>query len=67
MYDRDVPEIPLTIERYEEHLVLSEHPRPHERTGIEHQAWLRRMSEVAAEVVGVPEANAVLKPLAHAR
>jgi 23S rRNA (guanine2445-N2)-methyltransferase / 23S rRNA (guanine2069-N7)-methyltransferase len=53
LYDRDVAEVPLTIDWYEGHLHIVEHERPHERTGIEHEQWLERMVAAAAETLNV--------------
>lgn len=53
MYDRDVAEVPLTIDWYEGYLHVVEYDRPHERTGIEHQQWLARMLAAAGETLQV--------------
>ncbi|MFM8414002.1 MAG: THUMP domain-containing protein, partial [Planctomycetota bacterium] len=54
VYDRDIPEIPLAIDWYAGWLHAAEYDRPHERTEIEHEVWLDRMLEAAAEELGVP-------------
>jgi 23S rRNA (guanine2445-N2)-methyltransferase / 23S rRNA (guanine2069-N7)-methyltransferase len=61
VYDRDIPEIPLAIDWYAGWLHAAEYDRPHERTDIEHDVWLDRMIEVAAEELGVPPGKAFLK------
>lgn len=53
LYDRDIPEIPLAIDWYEGHLHIAEYDRPHDRTELEHQAWLRSMGETAAATLNV--------------
>jgi len=61
VYDRDIPEIPLAIDWYAGWLHAAEYDRPHERTEIEHDIWLDRMIEAAAEELGVPPGRAFLK------
>ena len=61
MYDRDIPEIPLAIDWYAGWLHASEYDRPHERTDIEHDVWLDRMIEAAADELGVPPNQTFLK------
>jgi 23S rRNA (guanine2445-N2)-methyltransferase / 23S rRNA (guanine2069-N7)-methyltransferase len=40
LYDRDVPEVPCTIDWYGGWLHVEEHDRPHARSPIEQQRWL---------------------------
>jgi 23S rRNA (guanine2445-N2)-methyltransferase / 23S rRNA (guanine2069-N7)-methyltransferase len=61
VYDRDIPEIPLIIDWYAGWLHAAEYERPHERTEIEHDVWLDRMVEAAAEELGVPPKQTCLK------
>ncbi len=61
IYDRDIPEIPLVIDRYGEWLHAAEYERPHERTAIEHDVWLDRMVEAAAAELGVAADHVFLK------
>lgn len=61
LYDRDIPEVPLLVDRYEDHLYVAEYERPHERSPAEHAAWLELMSEVACEVTGVDRRRTFLK------
>ena len=61
IYDRDIPEIPLAIDWYAGWLHASEYDRPHERTEIEHDVWLDRMIEAAADELGVPPNQTFLK------
>lgn len=53
LYDRDVPEIPLCIDRYEDHLIVSEYDRPHDHSPGEHALWLQSMLDTAAATLGV--------------
>jgi 23S rRNA G2069 N7-methylase RlmK/C1962 C5-methylase RlmI len=61
LYERDIPEIPLVVDRYEDHLHLTEYDRPHERDQAEHDAWLDLMAQTAAETLEVPPAKVFLK------
>jgi 23S rRNA G2069 N7-methylase RlmK/C1962 C5-methylase RlmI len=61
LYDRDVPEVPLAVDRYEDWLHMAEYDRPHERTPAEHADWLDLMTRVAAEVMDVPVSHVFLK------
>lgn len=61
LYERDIPEIPLVVDRYENHLHLSEFERPHDRDVAQHAAWLDLMAETAGEALDVPKQNVFLK------
>jgi 23S rRNA (guanine2445-N2)-methyltransferase / 23S rRNA (guanine2069-N7)-methyltransferase len=61
IYDRDVPEVPLAIDWYEGHVHIAEYVRPHDRTEIEHQVWLQRMIETAADALEVDPRKVALK------
>jgi 23S rRNA G2069 N7-methylase RlmK/C1962 C5-methylase RlmI len=61
IYERDIPEIPLVIDRYEDSLHITEYERPHERTEKHHQRWLGLMSRTASRVLGVAESETFLK------
>ena len=61
VYDRDIPEIPLVIDRYGDFLHAAEYERPHDRTAIEHDVWLDRMVEAAAAELGVAADRVFLK------
>jgi 23S rRNA (guanine2445-N2)-methyltransferase / 23S rRNA (guanine2069-N7)-methyltransferase len=61
VYDRDIPEIPLSIDWYAGWLHVAEYDRPHERTEIEHEVWLDRMVEAAVVELGVPPGRSFLK------
>ncbi len=61
VYERDVPEIPLTVERYEDHLHIVEYDQNHDRDRGQHAAWLELMVETASKVLKVPVKHAFLK------
>ena len=55
IYERDIPEVPLVVDRYEDALHIAEFDRPHERTAAEHADWLDHMIAVAAEALETPK------------
>lgn len=61
LYERDVPEIPLVVDRYEDHLHLSEFERPHDRDPAQHANWLDLMAKTAGETLDIPKQNVYLK------
>jgi 23S rRNA (guanine2445-N2)-methyltransferase / 23S rRNA (guanine2069-N7)-methyltransferase len=61
LYDRDVPEIPLAIDRYEDHLHIAEYERPHDRDPAQHADWLDLMVRTARQVLDVPAQNVHVK------
>jgi 23S rRNA (guanine2445-N2)-methyltransferase / 23S rRNA (guanine2069-N7)-methyltransferase len=61
IYERDIPEVPLVVDRYEDCLHIAEFERPHDRTPAEHGDWLDLMQRTAGEVLDVPQANIFLK------
>ncbi|WP_075086130.1 bifunctional 23S rRNA (guanine(2069)-N(7))-methyltransferase RlmK/23S rRNA (guanine(2445)-N(2))-methyltransferase RlmL [Mariniblastus fucicola] len=65
LYERDIPEIPLVVDRYENHLHITEYERPHERDLGRHASWLELMRTTAAEALGIDPENAHLKSRNH--
>ena len=61
LYDRDIPELPLVVDRYENYLHMAEYERPHDRSAAEHADWLDQMVKTAAEALEVPRQNVFLK------
>jgi 23S rRNA (guanine2445-N2)-methyltransferase / 23S rRNA (guanine2069-N7)-methyltransferase len=61
LYERDIPEIPLVVDRYEDHLHLTEYDRPHDRDLGQHADWLDLMRQVAAETLEVDSEKVFLK------
>ncbi len=59
VYDRDIPEIPLSCDLYEEadtgrrHLLISLYERPYEKDEAEEERWLLAMKEAAADILSV--------------
>jgi 23S rRNA (guanine2445-N2)-methyltransferase / 23S rRNA (guanine2069-N7)-methyltransferase len=61
LYERDVPEIPLVVDRYEDYLHITEYERPHDRDPAEHENWLDLMAETAGIAMEIPKRNVFLK------
>ena len=61
LYERDIPEVPLVVDRYEDWLHLAEFTRPHERTVAQHADWLDLMKRTAAETLDVDPTRVALK------
>ncbi len=61
LYDRDMPEAPFAIDRYEDAIHIAEYDRPHERTPAEHADWLDAMLGVVAKVLETPRQQIFLK------
>ena len=61
LYERDIPEIPLVVDRYEDYLHITEYERPSDRDLARHHAWLDLMQQAAAECLEIPLENTFLK------
>ncbi|GAA4449388.1 class I SAM-dependent methyltransferase [Novipirellula rosea] len=61
LYERDIPEIPLVVDRYEDNLHITEYERPHDREPAEHSEWLDLMAKTAGETLEIPANNVYLK------
>ncbi len=53
LYERDVPEVPLVVDRYEDALHIAEFARPHDRSPAQHADWLDLMARTAGDVLDV--------------
>ena len=67
LYDRDVPEVPLVVDRYEDCLHIAEYDRPHDRTPAEHADWLDLMVRTAGQVMEVDASRVFMKRRARQR
>lgn len=72
VYDRDIPEAPLAVDRYEDEsgrlwLHLAEYDRPHTRTPAQHADWLDGLARVAAGELGASREQVFLKHRARQR
>ena len=61
LYDRDIPEVPLVVDRYEDYLHIAEYERPHTHTPAEHGDWLDLMARTAGEVLEIPRPQIFFK------
>jgi 23S rRNA (guanine2445-N2)-methyltransferase / 23S rRNA (guanine2069-N7)-methyltransferase len=61
LYEKDVPEVPLVVDRYEDCLHIAEFERPTDHTPAEHADWLDLMKQTAAGVLEIPVENVFLK------
>jgi len=61
LYERDIPEVPLVVDRYEDRLHIAEFSRPHERTPAQHADWLDLMRKTAADVMEIHPSNVFMK------
>ncbi|MEM6981235.1 MAG: THUMP domain-containing protein, partial [Planctomycetota bacterium] len=61
LYERDIPEIPLVVDRYEDHLHLIEFERPHDRDPAQHANWLDLMAKTAGDCLEIPSKQVFLK------
>ncbi len=53
LYDRDIPEIPLAVDRYGEALLLALYERPYEKDAELEEEWLGLMSNACADVLSI--------------
>jgi len=67
LYERDIPEVPLVVDRYEDHLHIAEFSRPTDHTPAEHGDWLDLMGRTAAEVMEISRDHVFLKKRARQR
>ena len=61
LYDRDVPDVPLVVDRYEDALHIAEFARPHDRSLAQHADWLDLMARTAADVLETKRDRIFLK------
>ncbi len=61
LYERDVPDVPLIVDRYENALHIAEFARPHDRSTAQHADWLDLMSRTAAKTLEIPRELVFLK------
>lgn len=61
LYDRDLPEFPISVDYYEGRLCVSEYRAKHGMTEEEHLEWLDGTINVLADVLQIDEANIFTK------
>ncbi|MCG8420297.1 MAG: class I SAM-dependent methyltransferase [Proteobacteria bacterium] len=67
LYDRDIPEIPLVVDRYQDHLHISSYRRDSDRDRAAATEWLAAMADAAARALAVPQTNIHVKQRARQR
>ncbi len=61
VYDRDIPEIPLAVDIYEDRLHIAEYDRPHDRTVGEHGDWLDLLAKTASDTLSIDRKKVFMK------
>ena len=61
IYDHDLPEFALCIERYGDNLYLAEYKRKFEMAEAEHEAWLEACIELICDVLQMPVENVYIR------
>lgn len=67
LYDKDIPEIPLSVDLYTERessrqfLYICLYERPYEKDDAEEELWLTAMKLAAAESLSIPEKDIFIK------
>ena len=61
IYEKDITEIPLVVDRYLDHLHLTEYSTPYLRTAPQHSRWLDAMATAACDAVGIEKAKCFFK------
>ena len=61
VYERDVPDVPLIIDKYEDCFHVAEYERRHSRTPAQQADWFERMRRVIVEVSEVPPERVFIK------
>ncbi len=57
VYERDCPDVPLIIDRYEDHAHVAEYEREHGRTPPQQAQWWARVVSIVADALQIPETN----------
>jgi len=61
VYDRDIPELPLSLDRYGDAAVLYLYERPYDKPEAEETVWLELMAEAASAALGIERGSIVVK------
>lgn len=67
VYEKDSPDVPLVIDRYEDHAHVFEYERGHSRTPAQQVDWEDRCRDVIAEVLQIPPGHVSMKMRARQR
>jgi len=61
LYERDCPDVPLVIDRYEDYAHIFEHERGHSRTPAQHADWCDEVVARTAKVLEIPQSHVHMK------
>ena len=61
LYERDIPELPFVVDRYEDCFHITEYDRPHDRHLDHHASWLELMKKTVAKTFDVPIQKVFMK------
>ncbi|MDR1985872.1 MAG: rRNA (guanine-N2)-methyltransferase, partial [Treponema sp.] len=61
LYDRDIPEIPLVLDRYGDGVSGALYQRPYEKDEAEERRWLGAMTRSIAAALAIPAGHVFLK------
>jgi 23S rRNA G2069 N7-methylase RlmK/C1962 C5-methylase RlmI len=61
LYDRDIPEVPLALDRYGDALLMALYERPYEKDEELESEWLELMALTASEALGIAPGSVFLK------
>lgn len=61
LYERDCPDVPLVIDRYEDHAHVFEHERTHSRSLAQHADWCDAVVERTARVLEIDPSHVHMK------
>lgn len=61
IYDRDIPEVPLSLDRYGDAAVLYLYERPYDKPDAEEADWLDLMANSAAEALHIERSSVFIK------
>jgi 23S rRNA G2069 N7-methylase RlmK/C1962 C5-methylase RlmI len=67
LYDRDIPEIPLVLDRYGDTISGALYQRPYEKDEADETRWLAAMREAAAQALGLEQDTIIIKRREHQR
>ncbi len=61
VYERDVPDVPVIVDRYEDWYHVAEYERPHDRTPAQQADWFDLLQAAISRAAGVPIDQVVMK------
>ena len=61
LYERDVPDVPVIVDRYEDYLHIVEYERPTTRTAAQQDEFLDAVADAAAAAVELPRQSVFVK------